>query len=182
MTFQLADGQQTAGQCACQRSECRTSRSQSCSHVQVVAAICSSRCHHALALSSASLFKLHRPLYVCHNQGLLQHTVAFHDVSLGTFGIRFSHLTGKDAGNKALQAGMHRSASSRTPRTSRLTHRFSVTDAFAGLWQVSEVGTLSQVFQWRGDSVARTLPNFSQTERGSVSDILSEVSLAALVL
>lgn len=54
-----------------------------------------------------------------------------------------------------------------------------ITDACAGLRQVSEVGTLSQVFQWRGDSVARTLPNFSQTERGSVSDILSEVSLSA---
>ena len=41
--------------------------------------------------------------------------------------------------------------------------------------QVSEVGTLAQVFQWRGDTVARSLPNFSQTERGNVSDSLSEV-------
>lgn len=48
------------------------------------------------------------------------------------------------------------------------------------LWQVSEIGTLSQVFQWRGDNIARTLPNFSQTERGSVSDTLSEVSFSAM--
>ncbi|KAK9833710.1 hypothetical protein WJX74_003507 [Apatococcus lobatus] len=40
---------------------------------------------------------------------------------------------------------------------------------------VTEIGSLSSVFQWRGENIARTLPNFSQTERGSVSDTLSEV-------
>ena len=42
--------------------------------------------------------------------------------------------------------------------------------------QVGEVGELSEIFQWRGDSVARGLPGFSSEDKRHVGEEMSDVS------
>lgn len=43
--------------------------------------------------------------------------------------------------------------------------------------QVGEVGELSEIFQWRGDAVARGLAGFSSEDRRHVGEEMSDVSL-----
>ncbi len=44
------------------------------------------------------------------------------------------------------------------------------------MFQVGEVGELSEIFQWRGDSVARGLPGFSSEDKRHVGEEMSDVS------
>ena len=50
--------------------------------------------------------------------------------------------------------------------------RFYIVEVF----QVGEVGELSEIFQWRGDSVARGLPGFSSEDKRHVGQEMSDVS------
>lgn len=50
--------------------------------------------------------------------------------------------------------------------------RFYIVEMF----QVGEVGELSEIFQWRGDSVARGLPGFSSEDKRHVGQEMSDVS------
>lgn len=45
------------------------------------------------------------------------------------------------------------------------------------LWQVGEVGELSEIFQWRGDTVANGLVGFSSEDKRHVGEEMSDVSL-----
>ena len=43
--------------------------------------------------------------------------------------------------------------------------------------QVGEMGELSEIFQWRGDSVARGLVGFSSDDKRHVGEEMSDVRL-----